>query len=68
MCGFCNMWVCVCVGFVICGCVYVMDVLTILWVFVYYVYFYLLCFVLFHLCIFMFICFGCTSLRTTATE
>ena len=20
MCGFCNMWVCVCVGFVMCGC------------------------------------------------
>ena len=23
MCGFCNVWVCVCVGFVMCGCVYV---------------------------------------------
>jgi len=23
MCGICNEWVCVCVGFVICGCVYV---------------------------------------------
>jgi len=21
MCGFCNVWVCVCVGFVLCGCV-----------------------------------------------
>jgi len=21
ICGFCNVWVCVCVGFVICGCV-----------------------------------------------
>jgi hypothetical protein len=21
MCGFCNVWVCVCVGFVMCGCV-----------------------------------------------
>jgi len=20
MCGFCNLWVCVCVGFVMCGC------------------------------------------------
>ena len=20
MCGFCNVWVCVCVGFVMCGC------------------------------------------------
>ena len=23
MCGFCNVWVCVCVGFVMCWCVYV---------------------------------------------
>ena len=23
MCGFCNVWVCVCVRFVMCGCVYV---------------------------------------------
>jgi len=23
MCGFCNVWVCVCVGFVMCGYVYV---------------------------------------------
>jgi len=23
MCGFCNVWVGVCVGFVVCGCVYV---------------------------------------------
>ena len=22
MCGFCNVWVCVCVGSVMCGCVY----------------------------------------------
>jgi len=22
MCGFCNVWVCVCVGFVMCACVY----------------------------------------------
>ena len=21
LCGFCNVWVCVCVGFVMCGCV-----------------------------------------------
>jgi len=21
MCGFCNVWMCVCVGFVMCGCV-----------------------------------------------
>ena len=23
MCGFCNVWLCVCAGFVMCGCVYV---------------------------------------------
>jgi len=23
MCGFCNVWECVCVGFVVCVCVYV---------------------------------------------
>jgi hypothetical protein len=23
MCGFCNVWLCVCVCFVVCGCVYV---------------------------------------------
>jgi len=23
MCGVCNVWMCVCVGFLICGCVYV---------------------------------------------
>ena len=25
MCGFCNVWVCACVGFLMCGCVYVWD-------------------------------------------
>jgi hypothetical protein len=24
MCGFCNVWVCVCVGFVMCGCMCVL--------------------------------------------
>ena len=28
MCGFCNVWVCVCVGFVMCGCVYVGGILV----------------------------------------
>ena len=23
MCGFCNVWVCVCLGFVMCGCLFV---------------------------------------------
>ena len=83
MCGFCNVWVCVCVGFVMCGYVYV-------WVCVcmgtvmcgcVYVWGFVMCWcfgnmctciycvlVLFHLCIFILICFVCTSVRTTATE
>ena len=60
------MWVCVCVGFVMCGCFdNCVD----------YVYLYLLCFDLFvlcflffHLCIHVLICFVCTSVKTTATE
>jgi hypothetical protein len=61
--GFCNVWVCVCVGFVMCAsfgnmrtCIY--CVLQCL----YYV------FVMFYLCIFILICFVCTSVRTTANE
>jgi len=51
------------------------GVLTIVGVFWYYVYLYVLCFVLFvlcfillRLCIFILICFISTSVRTTATE
>jgi hypothetical protein len=44
-----------------CRCVYV-------WVFWQYVYLYLLCFVLFRLCIFILICSVCTGVRTAATE
>jgi len=63
MCGFCNVWVCACAGFVKCGgfggtCTYIYCVLC-----------YLSCvFVLFRLCIFILISFVCTSDRTTATE
>ena len=53
---FCNTWVCVCMGFVMCGCFdCCVGVLVI--------YIYLLCFV-FRLCIFLFV----TSVRTAATE
>jgi hypothetical protein len=48
MCGSCNVWVCACVGFVICvsfGNVYL----------------YLLCFVLFRLCICFLTCFVCAA-------
>jgi len=33
MCGFCNVWVWVCVGFVMCGCVYIW--VCNVWMFVY---------------------------------
>ena len=56
MCGFCNVLVCVYVGFVICGCFG--NMCTCINCF----------FVLFHLCIFILICPVCTSVRTTATE
>ena len=79
MCEFCNVWSCVCVVFVMCGCVY-------MWVYVYVgfvmcgcfgnmctriycVLYRLYCvFVLFCLCIFILTCFVCTSVRTTATK
>jgi len=55
---FCNVWVCVCVSVVVI-CVLVFTVFcTFCTVF----------FVLFRLCIFILICFVCTSVRTTATE
>ena len=66
MCGFCNVWVCVCVGFVMCGCfdncvcvllicVFVFTVFCIVFtVFLYFIYVYLFLFV--------------TSVMTTATE
>jgi hypothetical protein len=34
MCGFCNVWVCVCVGFVMCGCVCIYGFCNV-WVCVY---------------------------------
>jgi len=77
ICRFCNVWVWVCVGFVMYGHVYV-------WVLgfvmcgcfgnmctcIYRVLYCLYCvsFLLFRLCIFILICFVCTSVRTTATE
>jgi hypothetical protein len=62
-------------------CFVCVGVLTVVWVFWYYVYlycFFIVCtvflyclhcvFVLFHLCIFILIRFFCTSVRTTANE
>jgi hypothetical protein len=59
VCGFCNVWVCVCVGFVMCGCVYVCVCVGFVMSgrFV-NTYFFIVCtvFVLFRLCIFILIC------------
>jgi len=64
MCGFCNVWVCFCVGFVMCGRVYVWEFEMCgcfgnMYNCIYCV------FVLFVLYIFILIV---TSVRTTATE
>ena len=60
---FCNVWVCVCVGFVMCRCFG--DMCTC-------IYCVLCCFycvfVLFRLWVFILICFVCTVVRTAATE
>ena len=59
----CNVWVCVCVGFVMCGSFGNMYTC------IYCVLYFLYCvFVLFRLCLFILICFVCTSVRTTVTE
>jgi hypothetical protein len=52
---FCNAWVCVCVGFVMCGCFGNMCTC---------IYCVLYCFVY----IYIVICFSCTIVKTTATE
>jgi len=75
VCGFCNVWVCVCVGFVMCGCVYVCEGMCfdnfvgvlVIRVLVFTVFCivctaFLFCFVYVYLFLFV------TSVRTTATE
>ena len=60
------MWVCVCVGFIMCGFFYnCVDVLVIC-VLVFTV-FCIVCTVFLY-CLCIFICFVCASVRTTATE
>ena len=58
-CGFCNVWVCVRVGFVMCGCIDNYVGVLILRVLVFTVFLY--CF--FYIYLFLFV----TSVRTTAT-
>jgi hypothetical protein len=60
MCGFCNVWVCVCMGFVMCGCFDNCVGVLVKCVLVFTVF--LFCFVYVYLCLFV------TSVRNTATE
>ena len=68
MCGYCNGWECVCVGIVMCGSVCVCgcfdncvgNMCTCIYCVLYCVY---CVFVLFHLCVFILICFVCTSVK-----
>jgi len=60
MCGFSNVWVCVCVGFVMCGCFNNCVGVLVICVFVLTVFLY--CFVYVYLVLYV------TSVRTTATE
>jgi hypothetical protein len=63
MCVFCNVSVCVCVGFIMCG--YFGNMCTCIYCFVFFVLWF---FVLFRLCIFILICYVCFSVRSSATE
>ena len=58
--GFCNVWVCICVGFVMCGCFDNCAAVLVICVLVFTVFLY--CF--FYVYLFLFV----TSVRTTATE
>jgi len=67
MCAFCNVWVCVCVGFVMCGCFDNCVGVLLIRVLVFTVFSivctgFLYCFVYAYLFLFV------TSVRTTATE
>jgi hypothetical protein len=63
MCGCVYVWVCVCVGFVMCGCSG--NMCTCIYCVLYCLYCVLL---LFRLCIFILICFDCTTVSIAATE
>ena len=58
--GVCNVWVCVCMGFVICGCSDNSAGVLLICELVFNVFWY--CF--FYVCLFLFV----TSVRTAATE
>ena len=60
MCGFCNVWLCVCVGFEMCGCFDNCVGVLVTCVFVFTVFLYFFIYVYSFLLV--------TSVRTTATE
>ena len=66
-----NVWVCECVGFVMRGSFDNYAGVLVICVLLFTVFFFIFCavfFVLFGLCIFILICFVCTSVRTIVTE
>ena len=65
---FFNLWVCVCVGIVMCGCVCMWGGGLVICVILFTVFFIVfpVFLVLIRLFIFILICFPCTSVRTTA--
>ena len=68
---FCNVWVCVCADFVMCGCVYVLILLCMGVLVICVLVFTVFCIVCTVFCVVSFmyiICFVCTIVRTTATE
>ena len=71
MCGFCNVWVCVCVVFVKCGCVYALVLLCVgvlvMSVLVFPV-FCIVCIVFLYCFFYVYYLFCLYSVRTTATE
>jgi hypothetical protein len=62
VCNLCNVWVCVYVGFVMCCCFDNFVRVLVMCTCIYCVFLKVL------LCIFILICFVCTSVKTTATE
>jgi len=62
--GFCDVWVCVCMDFVMCGCFG--NMCTCIYCVLNYLYcVFLYCFVYVYLLLFVFVC---TTVRTTGTE
>ena len=63
-CGFCNVWLCVCVGFVMCVCVCVCEFCNV-WLFLAIC---VLVFTVLYCFFYVYLFLSVTSVRTTATE